>query len=41
MLHQDGCEGHIHGVTWDANAASLLVAAHERVEVWSWEKNSV
>lgn len=34
LVHQDGSDGHIHGVVWDAATEQLFVAAHERVEAW-------
>ncbi|MCC6510806.1 MAG: hypothetical protein IT423_17000 [Pirellulaceae bacterium] len=35
LVHQDGCDGHVHGVTWNAEQRKLFVAAHERVETWT------
>lgn len=37
-IHQDGNNGHIHGIAVDEDFETLYVAAHQRVEKWSLEK---
>lgn len=34
LVHQDGNDGHIHGVVWDSAHQQILVAGHECVESW-------
>lgn len=35
LIHQDGSNGHIHGIAVDEAFQTLYVAAHQRVEKWS------
>lgn len=36
-IHQDGNDGHIHGLVVDETFCTLYVAAHQRIEKWSLE----
>lgn len=35
LVHQDGCDGHVHGIAWGSDFQRFFVAAHERVEAWA------
>lgn len=35
LVHQDGNNGHVHGVAVDEDFHSIYVAAHQRIEKWS------
>lgn len=34
LVHQDGADGHVHGVVLDSSKKQLFLACHERLEVW-------
>lgn len=36
LVHQDGNDGHIHGIAWAADYKQLFIAGHQCVEAWSF-----
>ncbi len=40
VAHQEGTDGHIHGCVWAPDLQQLYIAAHERIELWSFAKTA-